>query len=53
MKRLKGLQSYKRCPHLNPLPQEEDIRRAPAQRLDASMTYLWNVVTFLTFVTLT
>jgi hypothetical protein len=48
LKKLQGLHGYKSCPHLNPLPQGEEIRRARAQRFD-----FCNVVTFLTPVTLT
>jgi hypothetical protein len=31
LKRLKRLQGYRGCPHLNPLPQGEEIRRATLQ----------------------
>jgi hypothetical protein len=48
LKKLPGLHSYKGCPHLHPLPQEEEIRRTRAQRFN-----FCNVVTLLTFVTLT
>jgi hypothetical protein len=48
LKKLQGLNSYKSCPHLHPVPQEEEIRRTRAQRFN-----FCNVVTFLTLVTLT
>jgi hypothetical protein len=53
LKKLKRVQGYKSCPHLDPLPMGEEILGASAYRFNALTIQRCNSCNLVTLVTMT